>query len=602
MVLLTNIVEMLKRILAHFTLTVLVITILSSCSSTEYYGRYDNNYTHAEEFRNLPADYPTKSLPDGDIWSDVRRNLELTGYTKNRDVQEKIRWFQRHQSFLNSSLLRGAPYIHYIYHQIKVRHLPADLLFLPIFESSYSPLGRSNKSAVGLWQFMPPTARGFGIPINRHYDGRRDVILSTNAALKYLAYLHYYFDNDWLLATAAYNRGPGGVQSSILRNQRQGLATNYWELPLPQQTIDYVPKLLALSAIFKNPAKYGIYLAPINNGPYFEIINVGRPINMEKAARACGIDVTLMKRLNPGFYSNNMSPNGPYTLLIPRSKAAKFKEKVLHVSASAEDRSAETAATTMPANSTVNVANDAIAGNEDKDNTATAATATTNTTDIVDTTKQAATSTSSKTIYIPKNLPPIISSQTHKQTAAIPTKIAANAQKVSEDSDDDTTPSHDEYTAATTPKNAEVDNEFAVTTKTVTQIINHKVLRGETIFSIAKRFSTTPNVIRNLNHMNANAVKVGQKIKVPAKVKIPVEVKTARKVTSATTKVVKTQGKNGRITKIKPANPAPKTAARKTSHSSKGTPVYKKPTRTAYRSKSFIVKKPSLQKFAALKS
>ena len=110
--------------------------------------------------------------------------------------------------------------------------------------------------ASGIWQLMPDTASGLGVKRDWWYDGRRDVIASTRAALNYLAYLQSFFEGNWLLAIAAYNTGEGNVLAAIKRNIRDGRDTDFWSLPVAQETRNYVPSILALAAIISRPDKY----------------------------------------------------------------------------------------------------------------------------------------------------------------------------------------------------------------------------------------------------------------------------------------------------------------------------------------------------------
>src|SRR5690606_8560272 len=153
--------------------------------------------------------------------------------------------------------------------------------------------------AVGLWQFIPSTGRYFNLKQTSWYDGRRDITASTTAALRYLNYLHGLFNNDWLLALAAYNAGEGTVSRAIERNQKRGLPTDYWNLPLPSETRDYVPKLLALSQLVQSPQAYGINLSPIANEPYFEVVALKHRMDLARVAEMADLDEDEIYQLNP---------------------------------------------------------------------------------------------------------------------------------------------------------------------------------------------------------------------------------------------------------------------------------------------------------------
>lgn len=291
---------------------------------------------------NLPADYPTRAQPDGDLWEDVRDNLQLYNYANVKQVKTQIYWFQTHQSYLTRTLVRGAQYMYFINQLSKKYHLPSEIILIPIFESGYNPVNRNSSSgASGLWQFMPATARGYGIRMNSSYEGRYDPIQSSYAAMKDFSYLHDFFNNDWTLTFAAYDAGEGTIQNAMFRNQRNGLPTNYWSLRFPRyETYEYVPKLLALSAIVKDPGRYGITLPAINNAPYFEQVSVGKSMSFAQIARLANSSVTELHNLNPAYIRYRIPASGPYVISIPVSKVAIFKRNLAGKSESASEEKA----------------------------------------------------------------------------------------------------------------------------------------------------------------------------------------------------------------------------------------------------------------------
>ncbi|VTP60585.1 Membrane-bound lytic murein transglycosylase D precursor [Serratia rubidaea] len=150
--------------------------------------------------------------------------------------------------------------MYWIVEQIKKRNMPMELVLLPIVESAFDPHATSSANAAGLWQIVPQTGRNYGLKNNQWYDGRRDVVASTTAALNMMEYLNRMFKGDWLLTVAAYNSGEGRVMRAVKANRRQGKPTNFWALSLPRETSIYVPKMLALSEIIKHSKKYGVRL------------------------------------------------------------------------------------------------------------------------------------------------------------------------------------------------------------------------------------------------------------------------------------------------------------------------------------------------------
>src|SRR5690606_29572746 len=200
------------------------------------------------------------------------------------------------------------------------------IALLPVVESAFQPFAYSHGQAAGLWQFIPSTGRIYGLHQNWWYDGRRDVLASTNAALSYLQKLSKMFDGDWLLALAAYNSGAGTVMKAIRNNKQRGQPTDYWNLDLPRETQAYVPKLLALAKIVYHPEYYDIALSPVENEPYFEVVDVGSQIDLVQAAELAEIEVDEIFHLNPAFNQWATSPDGPHRLLVPKTSAETFRK------------------------------------------------------------------------------------------------------------------------------------------------------------------------------------------------------------------------------------------------------------------------------------
>ena len=252
-----------------------------------------------------------------DIWARIRAGFQLQDLldTDPRIERQRLLMASRAESIEQASK-RSEPYIHYIVERLEERDMPLELALLPVIESAYTPVAYSRAHAVGLWQFIPSTGLHFNLRQTRWYDGRRDITASTDAALRYLDYLHDLFDGDWLLALAAYNAGEGTVSRAIERNQRQGLPTDYWNLKLPQETQNYVPKLLALSQLVANAESYGISLSPVANEPYFQAIPLDQRLDLSRVAKLAQMDEDELYRLNPAF-TRRVTFDGPKQLLVP---------------------------------------------------------------------------------------------------------------------------------------------------------------------------------------------------------------------------------------------------------------------------------------------
>ncbi|WP_416311442.1 LysM peptidoglycan-binding domain-containing protein [Pseudomonas sp. W03] len=296
---------------------------LAGCQSTQHVATDSQarNATRAVDVKFNPA----WSDAQNDIWERMRVGFQLQDQIDtNPRIERQRLWFMSNPSFLENASERGSPYMHYIVERLEERDMPLELALLPVIESSYNPMAVSRAQAVGLWQFIPSTGTHFNLRQTNFYDGRRDIQASTNAALTYLTRLHDMFNGDWLLALAAYNAGEGTVSRAIERNERLGLPTDYWNLPLPQETQDYVPKLLALSQLVNAPTIYGINLNPIANEPYFTSIRIKPGLDLSRVAALADLDEDELYQLNPAF-KRKVTLDGPHHLLVPKDKADTLK-------------------------------------------------------------------------------------------------------------------------------------------------------------------------------------------------------------------------------------------------------------------------------------
>lgn len=266
-------------------------------------------------------------LEPRDLWSRIREANHLTGYQHRRVLQE-INWYSSHPSYLDRVAERATPYLHILVSEAERRQLPMELALLPIVESAFQPFAYSHGRAAGLWQFIPATGTRYGLKQSWWYDGRRDVVESTRAAYDYLEYLNRYFDGDWLLALAAYNSGEGTVRKAIKKNQKRGHSASFWDLDLPQETRDYVPKLIAITTIVNNPPAYGVVLPSIDDTPFLTTVETGSQIDLDLAAELAGISLEDIYRYNPGFNRWATDPEGPHTLQIPITQLAQFEEGI----------------------------------------------------------------------------------------------------------------------------------------------------------------------------------------------------------------------------------------------------------------------------------
>lgn len=259
--------------------------------------------------------------PEDDIWQRIRQGYQLQTYLEESPRTDHQRlWFASRGNSIEIMSERSSPYMHYIVENLEARNMPLELALLPMIESAYNPLAYSRSHASGLWQFIPSTGHHFKLKQSHWYDARRDIMASTQAALDYLEYLHKMFDNDWLLALAAYNAGEGTVGRAIKRNIARNLPTDYWNLNLPAETQAYVPKLLAVSQLINAPEAYGITLSPIANEAYFTQVPLKQQMKITRLAKLAELDEDTLIQLNPA-YKQGITFDGPKHLLVPLENA-----------------------------------------------------------------------------------------------------------------------------------------------------------------------------------------------------------------------------------------------------------------------------------------
>lgn len=258
-----------------------------------------------------------------DLWQLTVANYGL-GTINNARIDQHYKWYNKHLAYMHRVTTRASRYYHFVLHTTLDQSLPAEIALLPIIESGFDTFAYSSGRASGAWQFIPSTGRVFGLKQNWWYDGRRDINASTLAAHKYLRQLHKMFDGDWLLAIASYNGGQGTVLKAIKRNKKAGKPTDFWSLQLPKETMNYVPKLLAVARVIAEQAGSDT-IKSISDEVYFESVDVGSQIDLAQAAEMAEITTDEMYRLNPGFNQWATDPQGPHHLLIPIAHVKRFK-------------------------------------------------------------------------------------------------------------------------------------------------------------------------------------------------------------------------------------------------------------------------------------
>ncbi|RUO26087.1 lytic transglycosylase [Aliidiomarina minuta] len=329
-------------------ITMLGTLLLSGCQATHWVNDYltSEPYTTEDKTHEMneglalyalnapsheqpPAQGSTSLSPQqqADLWDRIRLQMQLD-IPQNERVLTHLNWYKRHPNYIDRVAQRAAPFLYLIVEEIEKRDLPLELVMVPVVESAYDTFAYSHGSASGIWQFIPSTATHYGLDINWWYDGRRDIMASTETALDYLERLHRIFDGDWLHAIAAYNGGQGRVANAIRANRQAGKDTDFWSLSLPRETQNYVPKVLALSELLLNSNEHDMNWRYVANQPVTTIIDVGQQIDLAQAAEMSGMTLAELHRFNSGYNRWATSPDGPHHLLLPIANAEQFSQQM----------------------------------------------------------------------------------------------------------------------------------------------------------------------------------------------------------------------------------------------------------------------------------
>jgi membrane-bound lytic murein transglycosylase D len=260
------------------------------------------------------------------LWNEITNNLTLNEY-KQKDIFWHVKWFKDNPAYLTRISKRAKPYLKMVLDEVKKQGLPYEIALLPIVESAYHPFAYSHGTASGMWQFIPSTAKLYGLKQNFWIDERRDPIRSTKAAISYLKSLHKFFKGNWYHAIAAYNSGPGRVKKAIEKNRKLGKPTDFWNLKLPKETVGYVPRLLAVAELFKNPQKYNQTITQISSKTVIGEVLLKSQLDLAVIAEWSGISIKKIYKLNSGL-NQWATPNHRYHLILPIAKVNSFREKL----------------------------------------------------------------------------------------------------------------------------------------------------------------------------------------------------------------------------------------------------------------------------------
>ena len=284
---------------------------------------------NSEAVKETPGLTSDVDAGSDDLWERIRGGFQLHSHYSHPNVARYIQNYSAQQRYFDLLQSRASPFLFEIVEEIERRGLPLEFALLPMIESAYNHNAYSREHAVGLWQFVAATGSSFDLQQDWWFDGRRDPLASTVAALDYLEQLYKQFNNDWLLAIAAYNTGGGNMRRAIRRSEEEKI--NLWTLNLPGETLAHVPKLLALSAIIADNKYWEIELKPLANEPVLRYVEVGTQIDLSQAAGLAKIEYEKLRALNPGYLQWATHPDRPQEMLLPFKNAALLEGALLGI-------------------------------------------------------------------------------------------------------------------------------------------------------------------------------------------------------------------------------------------------------------------------------
>ena len=310
---------------------ILMIAALSGCASTGDWSsdtptRQDPRASKAKRVNLKNQSVSELYAPSSNLWIRIRDGFEMEPMNTPLEI-EQVRWLSARPDYVHRSMTRSSRYLFYIVQEVNARNMPTEIALLPFVESAFVTHAKSSAKAMGLWQFMPATGKDFRLTQNVFRDERRDVLQSTDAALDYLQRLHKQF-GSWDLALAAYNWGAGNISKAQKRNLAAGLPTDYLSLKMPNETRNYVPKLMAYRQIVLDPQAYGIVLPDLENHPYFVAVDVGSDIDVALVIKLSEIPEDEFHSLNPSFNKPVILSNANQQILLPFGHAEVFQENL----------------------------------------------------------------------------------------------------------------------------------------------------------------------------------------------------------------------------------------------------------------------------------
>ena len=318
--------------------------LFASCSSLPPSSQVRSNTGLGAPEQITPEASATPSLPSPldklspedptDVWERLRNGFTLTVNYGHPSVARQLNRYHQQQDYFDLVRDRAQPFLFEVIEQVEQRGLPLELALIPFVESAFNPDAYSHRNAAGLWQFVSATGRSYGLEQTWWIDERRDPMKATRAALDYLESLYAEFDQDWLLALAAYNTGSGNVRRALRKQKKitndQGYS-RFWELKLSGETRDHIPRILALALVVEKPKEHGIELLPIANKKYLYPVTLSAQIDLSLAAHLADIDLNTLKSLNPQYRQWATPPDDSRELYLPEEESARLSKVLLTI-------------------------------------------------------------------------------------------------------------------------------------------------------------------------------------------------------------------------------------------------------------------------------
>jgi len=264
---------------------------------------------------------PVEASKDIPTYENVWDRITAASSNDQEHLDEKtlvyINAYLSNPNQLDKLLEKGRYFIYFVLEELERYRLPPELALLPYIESNYDPFSISASGAMGIWQFMPATARIYGLKDTWWYEQRHDPLASSKAAVRYLAYLHNRFNNEITYTLAAYNGGPTLLEKQIKLNKKLGKPTNYKNLKLPKQTKEYVPKFKAMLELVLNAEKYGLNLPNFPNKKVLGNIELNGQVEILAFSEFAGLKPEFVYKLNAGYTKWASPPGDKTTFNIP---------------------------------------------------------------------------------------------------------------------------------------------------------------------------------------------------------------------------------------------------------------------------------------------